>query len=75
MCEAWDAAAALSDEKKSLTLAIVNPTESQHLMEGAVQGVAPRNQGQMWRVAGSSVDAHNEPYKLPVLEIVESAIE
>src|ERR1035441_9755882 len=46
-----DAAAALTADRKSLTLAIVNPTESAQQIDVALKGVAVQNPGRLWRIA------------------------
>jgi alpha-N-arabinofuranosidase len=66
-----DAVAALTADRKSLTLAIVNPSESGQQMDVALQGVAVQNQGRMWRVAAADLTAANEPGKPRVVDIVE----
>ncbi len=69
-----DAVAALTADRKSLTLAIVNPSESGQQMDVALQGVAVQNQGRMWRVAAADLTAANEPGKPRVVDIVESPV-
>ena len=69
-----DAVAALTADRKSLTLAIVNPSESGQQMDVALQGVAVQNQGRMWRVAAADLTAANEPGKPRGVDIVESPV-
>jgi alpha-N-arabinofuranosidase len=69
-----DAAAALTADRKTLTLAIVNPTESSQQIDVALKGVAVQNQGRLWRIATADLTAGNEPGKPPVVDIVESSL-
>ena len=69
-----DAAAALTADRKSLTLAIVNPSESAQQIDVALKGVAVQDQGRLWRVAAADLTAANEPGKPRVVDIVESPV-
>jgi alpha-N-arabinofuranosidase len=69
-----DAAAALTTDRKTLTLAIVNPTESAQQIDVALKGVALQNQGRLWRIATADLTTGNEPGKPPVVDIVESSL-
>jgi alpha-N-arabinofuranosidase len=65
---------ALTADRKSLTLAIVNPTESAQQMDVTLKGVAVQNQGRLWRIAPTDLTAANTPGKPLVVDIVESAL-
>ena len=67
-----DAVAALTADRKYLTVAIVNPTESEQSLDVAFKGVTVHDPGQVWRIAGSDLTADNEPGKPPMVGIVES---
>jgi alpha-N-arabinofuranosidase len=69
-----DAAVALTADRKSLTLAIINPTESAQQMAVTLEGVAVQNQGRLWRIAPTDLTAGNTPGKPLVVDIVESAL-
>jgi alpha-N-arabinofuranosidase len=69
-----DAVAALTADRKSLTLAIVNPTESAQQIDVALKGVAVQDKGRMWRIATADLTAANAPGKPPVVDIVESSL-
>jgi alpha-N-arabinofuranosidase len=69
-----DAAVALTADRKSLTLAIVNPTESAQQMAVTLEGVAVQNQGRLWRIAPADLTAANTPGKPLVVDIVESSL-
>jgi alpha-N-arabinofuranosidase len=67
-----DAAAALTPDKKALTVAIVNPTESEQQIDVAIKGAAVQDKGQVWRVAGTNLTDDNEPGKPLAVSIVET---
>jgi alpha-N-arabinofuranosidase len=69
-----DAAAALTADRKALTVAIVNPTESERQLDVAIQGVTVEDQGRLWRIAGAELTADNQPAKPLVVDIVESPL-
>jgi alpha-L-arabinofuranosidase len=69
-----DAAAALTADKKALTVAIVNPTESEQQIDVAIQGVSVQEKGRVWRVAGAHLTDDNEPGKPLMVDIVETPL-
>jgi alpha-N-arabinofuranosidase len=69
-----DAVAALTAGRKSLTLAIVNPTESAQQIDVALKGVAVQNTGRLWRIAAADLAAANVPGKPRAVDIVESSL-
>ena len=69
-----DAAAALTPDKKALTVAIVNPTESEQQIDIAIKGVKLQDKGRLWRIAGSDLTDDNEPGKPLAVDIVESPL-
>ncbi len=52
-----DVSAALSDDRKTLTFAVLNPSDSEQQLQLAIDGVKLASQGHLWRMAPSSVDA------------------
>ena len=68
-----DAAAALTADGKALTVAIVNPTESEQRLDVTFTGVALQAGGKLWRIAAGELNPRNQPGKPPVVDIVESA--
>ena len=58
-----DAVAALTADRKSLTLAIVNPTESAQQIDVALKGVAVQNKGRLWRIAHRGPDRRERARK------------
>jgi alpha-N-arabinofuranosidase len=69
-----DAAAALTADGKALTLAIVNPTESEQQIDVAFRGVVLQPGGKLWRIAAQDLNPQNQPGKPPAVDIVESAV-
>jgi alpha-N-arabinofuranosidase len=69
-----DAAAALTPDNKALTVAIVNPTESEQQIDVAIKGVTLQEKGHVWRVAGAHLTDDNEPGKPLMVDIVESPL-
>ena len=69
-----DAAAALTADGKALTVAIVNPTESEQQIELTFKGVVLQPAGKLWRIASADLNPQNQPGKPPVVDIVESAV-
>ena len=56
-----DVAAALSEDGRALTLAVVNPTEEAQRLRLRVAGGALAGSGQRWVIAGKDRWAHNRP--------------
>ena len=69
-----DAVAALTTDRKALTVAIVNPTESEQQIDVAVEGVSVQDKGRVWRIAATDLTDDNEPGKPLVVDIVESPL-
>ncbi|MES1255725.1 MAG: alpha-N-arabinofuranosidase [Acidobacteriota bacterium] len=69
-----DAAAALTADRKAVTVAIVNPTESEQQIDVAIKGVTVQGNGRVWRIAGADLTAANVPGKPLVVDIVESPL-
>ena len=67
-----DVMAALSGDRKTFILSVVNPTEEAHEFSPRITGARLRGEGKLWQIAASSVDATNEPDKKPAVEIIES---
>ena len=52
-----DVSAALSDDRKTLTFAVLNPSDSEQRLNLSVSGAKFLNQGRLWRMAPPTVDA------------------
>lgn len=68
-----DVAAALADNGKTLTVAIVNPTLHPMELPLAVSGVALAGTGRQWQMAGDDPMAFNQPGETPRVTVEESA--
>jgi alpha-L-arabinofuranosidase len=66
-----DIFAAISADRKKLTISVVNPTESAQEFDLNVTGVQPGGTGKLWQIAAPNVNAVNLPGKKPAIEIVE----
>ena len=69
-----DMVAALTEDHKFLTLAVVNATESEQQFDLNVAGVRLGGQSTLWQMTGSSVDAANHMGQPPQVEVKEIAI-
>jgi alpha-N-arabinofuranosidase len=69
-----DVAAALTNDRKILTVAIVNPTESAQELDFNVTGVQLRGVGKLWQIAVADVNAKDETGKKPAADIVETSV-
>jgi alpha-N-arabinofuranosidase len=69
-----DVAAALSSDRKSLTVAVVNPTESGQQLNLSINGVALTDAGRVWFMAPSSVNATNVVGQPPQVEVQEREV-
>jgi alpha-N-arabinofuranosidase len=52
-----DVSAALSEDRKTLTFAVLNPSDAEQHLNLAINGAKLSTQGRLWRMAPSSVDA------------------
>jgi len=66
-----DIAAAWTADRKILTVAIVNPTETAQELALDFRSVKPSGSGRLWRITGADKDAFNQPGRKPEVEIVE----
>ncbi|MGA2482901.1 MAG: alpha-N-arabinofuranosidase [Candidatus Acidiferrales bacterium] len=69
-----DLAAALSSDRKTLTIAVVNPTASEQQLNFSIKGVELSGKGRLWRMAPSSVDATIVVGQKPGVEVEEHAL-
>ena len=66
-----DAVAALSEDGKTLTVGIVNPTMEEFDVSLSVAGASLTGNGRIWQIAGADPMAYNEPGKEPSVQIEE----
>jgi alpha-N-arabinofuranosidase len=70
-----DVAAALTEDRRALTVAIVNPTESAQELTLTFQGIDPLGQGTLWRMTGPTPDAANMLHQEPQVRIEEVPVQ
>jgi alpha-L-arabinofuranosidase len=69
-----DVSAALSDDHKTLTLAVLNPSDSEQQLNISIKGAKLSNQGHLWRMAPSSVDATITVGQKPGVEVEDKEL-
>ncbi len=69
-----DVAAALTPDRKTLTLAVVNPTSDHQTLALKVEGITLTGSGRRYQIAGNDPMAYNEPGKPLNVVIQESAV-
>ena len=70
-----DVSAAFSEDRKTLTFAVLNPSDSKQSMKLAINGAKLANHGKLWQMAPSSVDAVVAVGKKPEVAVEEHALE
>lgn len=69
-----DVVAALTADRKALTVAVVNPTESSQQLGASFAGVTLGGGGKSWQVAPASLTAQNEAGKPMAVNIAEGTV-
>ncbi len=69
-----DVSAALSDDRKTLTFAVLNPSDSGQRLELEVVGAPIPGGGRLWQMAPRSVDATITLGRKPEVEVQEEAL-
>jgi alpha-N-arabinofuranosidase len=69
-----DVSAALSEDRRTLTFAVLNPSDSRQRMKLAVNGVKLVSAGHMWQMAPGSLDAIVAVGKKPEVSVEEHAL-
>lgn len=69
-----DVNAALSDDRKTLTFAVLNPSDSEQHLKLSIAGAQIANQGHLWQMAPASIDAIITVGQKPQVEVQEQAI-
>ncbi|MEO3692766.1 hypothetical protein [Roseateles paludis] len=70
-----DVMAALTKDGKTLTVAVVNPTESAQSLELSLEGFQSGSQGRVWSLVGKDLNATNTPGKQPDVLIQNAAFD
>jgi alpha-N-arabinofuranosidase len=69
-----DVSAALSDDRKAFTLAVLNPSDGEQHLKLSINGAKLSAQGHLWRMAPASVDATNTVGQKPGVEVEEKEV-
>jgi alpha-N-arabinofuranosidase len=69
-----DVSAALSDDRKTLTIAVLNPSDSDQQLKLSINGVKLSSQGHLWRMAPSSLDATIVVGQKPAVEVQQQEL-
>lgn len=69
-----DVVAALTQDRRFLTVAIVNPTESLHEISLTIEGVQPGGHARMWQMTGPTLRAANTLGHKPQVEVGQKAL-
>jgi alpha-L-arabinofuranosidase len=69
-----DVMAALSKDRKTLTVSVVNPSERGKPLVLEVQGASATSKGKKWTVAAPSLEARNIAGKEQLIRVVESEV-
>ena len=69
-----DVSAALSDDRQTLTVAVLNPSDAEERVEVSVAGASVAGGGRLWRMAPRTVDATITVGQKPGVEVQEEAV-
>jgi alpha-N-arabinofuranosidase len=70
-----DVSAALSEDRKTLTFAVLNPSDAKQSMKLAIKGVKLASAGHRWQIAPSSLNAVVAIGKAPEVTVEEHALQ
>ncbi len=69
-----DVSAALSEDRKTLTIAVLNPSDSEQNIKIAINGAKLADKGKLWRMAPNSIDATVQVGKKPEVQVEEQTL-
>jgi alpha-N-arabinofuranosidase len=69
-----DVAAAFTADRKRLTVAVLNPTESAEQVSVSFKGVELADRGRVWRMTGPNAGASNQLGQKPQVDVTESLL-
>jgi len=69
-----DLSAALSEDRKTLTIAVLNPSDSEQSIKIAINGAKIASAGKLWRMAPDSIDATVQVDKKPEVQVEEQTL-
>jgi alpha-N-arabinofuranosidase len=69
-----DLSAALSEDRKTLSIAVLNPSDSEQSIKVAINGAKLASEGKLWRMAPDSIDATVQVDKKPEVQVEEQTL-
>ena len=69
-----DVSAALSEDRKTLSIAVLNPSDSEQSIKLAINGAKLASAGKLWRMAPASIDATVQVDKKPEVQVEEQTL-
>jgi alpha-N-arabinofuranosidase len=69
-----DVSAALSEDRKTLTVAVINPSETKQSMHPSLGSTKLAGEGKLWQMAPQSIDATDTVGKKPEVEVTEQSL-
>jgi alpha-N-arabinofuranosidase len=69
-----DVSAALSEDRKTLAIAVLNPSDSEQTIKIAIKGAKLASAGKLWRMAPDSIDATVQVDKKPEVQVEEQTL-
>jgi alpha-N-arabinofuranosidase len=69
-----DVSAALSEDRKTLTIAVLNPSDAEQSITIAINGTKLASAGKLWRMAPDSIDATVQVDKKPEVQVEEQTL-
>jgi alpha-L-arabinofuranosidase len=69
-----DISAALSEDRKTLSIAVLNPSDAEQSINLAINGAKLANKGKLWRMAPDSIDATVQVDKKPEVQVEEQTL-
>jgi alpha-N-arabinofuranosidase len=69
-----DVAAALTEDLKTLAIAVINPTESTHTLDLNIKGVDLKGSGSLWRMAPDSLNAQIVVSEEPAVQVEKEEV-
>ncbi len=69
-----DVSAALSEDRRTLSIAVLNPSDSEQSIQLAIQGATLGSAGKLWRMAPDSIDATNKVGSKPEVQVEEQQL-
>lgn len=69
-----DVVAALSEDRKTLAIAVINTSETEQSMKTSINGSKLATAGRLWRMAPDSIDATTQVDRKPQVEVEEQSL-